>query len=323
MRLFSGVLFLLLFVGVTFDITHATTSPELVYQYDTPTWIENFVVRDDGHILPARATSAILTQLDLCEGTQETVTNKSSVGNAIMGITEVVPDLFAMSTMYCDLSKLACTPGTGITWSVDLRGTANVHDAHVMKLVEGPSKKSLLNGMAGLNKRKVLMVDQALGGIWAVDMVKGGATMVIQDEAMQDPQDQGNGVNGIRVRKNTLYFNNPSRGTFCRVPINMETGAAVGQVHTIAKGLELDDFEVDEDRGLVYVTGGSDNTLLKLDLATGHHSVYARDLPGPTSARWTNGGVGGCSLYVSTTGGYPQWLNGNATTGGAIYRIET
>lgn len=129
-----------------------------------------------------------------------------------MGITRVAPDLFAMSTMYSDLTKLACTPGTGITWSVDLRHADDVSQPRVRKLVEGPDDKSLLNGMAALNKRTALMVDQALGGIWAVDIVKGGATLVISDEAMQDPSDTSNGVN------------NPSRGTLCSVPIDMSTG---------------------------------------------------------------------------------------------------
>jgi hypothetical protein len=123
--------------------TSGERKPTLLYQYDTPTWIENFAVRRNGQILPARATSAILTQLDLQRGTQETIADETKVGSAIMGITEVFPDLYAMNTMYCDLSKLSCTAGTGITWSVDLRH----HHAQVRKLVEGPTNKTILNGM--------------------------------------------------------------------------------------------------------------------------------------------------------------------------------
>jgi hypothetical protein len=165
------------------------------------------------------------------------------------------------------------------------------------------------------------MVDQALGGIWSVDILHGGASLVIKDKSMYGPD--GSGVNGIRVREGVLYFNNPSRGTFCSVPIDMETGEKRGNVRVIASDLPAeDDFEVDETRGIAYITNGPENNLLKLDIQTGEHTVLARGLPGPTSARWTNGGQCGSALYVSTTGGYPQWLNGNATVGGAIYKVD-
>lgn len=139
---------------------------------------------------------------------------------------------------------------------------------------------------------------------------------------MADPKGQGNGVNGIRVRNGLLYFNNPSRGTFCSVPISPTTGKKAGSVRIIARDLDLDDFEVDENRGLAYITTGTENSLIALDLASGQHHVIADGLPGPTSARWVDGGEGECeALYVSTTGGYPQWLSGNATVGGAIYKV--
>lgn len=313
--------FLLTAAGLV-RLTGAATIPQLVYQYDTPTWIENFAVRQDGSILPARATSAVLTELDLRSGHADVVSNQSSVGSAIMGITKVTPDLFAMSTMYCDLSTLSCTAGSGTTWAVDFRHAKDGTAARVRKLVEGPDGKSLLNGMAGLNERMTLMVDQALGGIWAVDVVDGGATLVIQDKAMEDPKQQGNGVNGIRVRKGTLYFNNPSRGTFGSVPIDMRSGRKTGHVRVLATALELDDFEVDEERGIAYVTTGPENALIGLNLATGSHHVVARGLPGPTSARWADQDQHRCTLYVSTTGGYPQWLSGSAIVGGAIYKVE-
>lgn len=89
--------------------TDVGVSSELVYQYDGPTWIENLAVRPNGLLLPATATSAVLTEISLRNGRFQTVTNESGVGNAIMGITEVVPDLFAMNSMYCDLKALSAS----------------------------------------------------------------------------------------------------------------------------------------------------------------------------------------------------------------------
>jgi hypothetical protein len=103
--------------------------------------------------------------------------------------------------------------------------------------------------VAALNEEITPMVDQVLRGIWAVDMQHGGANHLFTDEGMMDPTSQDNGVNGIRVRGSTLYFNNPRRGTFCRIPINPISGHREGNVKIITAGLEPDDFEIYESRG--------------------------------------------------------------------------
>ena len=168
-----------------------------------------------------------------------------------------------------------------------------------------------MNGVAALNHQTVLMVDQNLGGIWGVDVINGGA----------DPNSTANGVNGIRVRGETLYFNNPSIGTFGRIPIDPSSGRKTGDAAVIASGLEPDDFEIDEKEGVAYLTDGPEDTLLKIDLGTGTYEVIAEDLPGPTTARWVSNKEKGKVLYVATVGGYEGWLSGNVTLGGAIYRV--
>lgn len=88
-------------------LAEGNASVELLYRYNEPTWIENIAVRPNGLVLPARATSALLTEFNLSDGNALTLANQSDVANAIMGITEIVPDLFAMNTMECDLKALA------------------------------------------------------------------------------------------------------------------------------------------------------------------------------------------------------------------------
>jgi hypothetical protein len=82
----------------------------LVYQFEKPTWIENLAVRANGEILLAEATSGKLTQLDPVTGKRQTVVDKSHVGSAIMSITSVVPDLFLINTLYCNLTILEVSP---------------------------------------------------------------------------------------------------------------------------------------------------------------------------------------------------------------------
>jgi hypothetical protein len=164
------------------------------------------------------------------------------------------------------------------------------------------------------------MVDQALGGIWAVDIVHGGAQLLFTDPKMTDPNSKGSGVNGIRVVGNTLYYNNPSIGTFGRVTIDPSTGAKVGPVTVISTGLACDDFEIDEQQRFAYITN-QPNQLLKIDLKTGLYTVFAEGLPGPTTARWISKKERGKVLYVGTSGGLEQWLDVNVTLGGAFYEV--
>lgn len=82
-------------------------SVDLVYQYEDAVWIENLAVRPNGWILPATATSAILTQLNPVNGEQQVLCDWSEEGNAIMSITDIQPDVFLANTMYCDLSILS------------------------------------------------------------------------------------------------------------------------------------------------------------------------------------------------------------------------
>lgn len=165
------------------------------------------------------------------------------------------------------------------------------------------------------------MVDQNLGGIWGVDTFAGGAKMLFTDETMMDPTGKGGGVNGIRVVGDTLYFNNPSRGTFGRVTVDPVTGCKVGNVTIVTSGLGPDDFEIDPQQRFAYISNGLKNQLLKIDLSTGLYTVIVEGLTGPTTARWISQEERGKVLYVGTSGGVEAWLSGNVTQGGSVYRV--
>ncbi len=85
---------------------NAEAVANLVYQYQGAVWVENLAVRPNGWIIPARATSAVLTQLNPATGEIQVLHDWSAVGSAIMSITVVQPDVFLANTMYCDLTIL-------------------------------------------------------------------------------------------------------------------------------------------------------------------------------------------------------------------------
>ena len=163
------------------------------------------------------------------------------------------------------------------------------------------------------------MVDQALGGIWAIDLSEGNPRLVMQIPAMNDTSGQGNGVNGIRVRGSTLYFNNPSQGTLAQISIDPLTGARTGDASVIATGLSPDDFEIEEEKGYCYIVDSEQGALLRISLKDGTSEVIASGLAGPTTARWK---IYGKELYVADTGGYDQWLASNPATPAVVYSIS-
>lgn len=191
--------------------------------------------------------------------------------------------------------------------------------AQVAQIAKGPDPKSLLNGAAALNDHIVLMVDQALGGIWAVDIFRGNPKLVITDPTMNDTASQMNGVNGIRVREETLYYNNPSQGILAQISIDPKTGERRGDPEIIASGLSPDDFEIDEQKGFAYIVDPDHSQLLKISLKDGSKEPVADGLAGPTTARWKDYGK---SLYVATTGGYDQWTAGNPTVPAVVYEVN-
>lgn len=325
------------------SLTHAATSNNVTNATpvfsEEKTWIENLAVRkSNGNILLATASSAVLYQVDPISSKHEVVHNFTEYGNAIMSITEAndSSDVFLINTMECDIYKLAvrnhsdlsetirtnialkkCTAGTGITWRIDLSQIPTIPK----QLAKGPDPESLLNGVAALNERTVLMVDQALGGIWAIDLLEGNPRLVIQTSAMNDTSGQRNGVNGIRVGRNgsILYFNNPSQGTLASIPIDATTGATTGEASTIATGLSPDDFEIDEEKGFCYIVDSDQGELLKISLEDAKSEAIVSGLAGPTTARWKTFGK---ELYVATTGGYDQWLSGNPTVPAVVYTVN-
>lgn len=100
-------------------ITPATQA-KLIHQYAPPTWVENLAIRPNALMLPIATTSSILNQLDPSTGSLTLIHDFSSAGNAIQGITEIHPDLFALNVLTCNITgNLLCTPDSLSTWTVD------------------------------------------------------------------------------------------------------------------------------------------------------------------------------------------------------------
>ncbi|KAF2107788.1 hypothetical protein BDV96DRAFT_588752 [Lophiotrema nucula] len=313
----------------------------LVYQFAAPKWIENIAVRPNGNILSIASvgTGAVLNQINPRSGQMSEVYDFSSAGNSIQGITSLCPDLFVLNVLNCSLQTLGCTNGSTSTWLVAM-GDVQAEDerispsrpsddTYVKKLVDWP-EAGFLNGIAALNPHIALFADSFLGGIWSLDIRSRKKQLLFTDLSMQPLVAGATGLNGIRVRPRVLYFTNSALATFNSISIDPKTGQKTGNATVITRGLVgPDDFEVNEHTsggGTAYLANGVANQLLAISLGNGTAELVA-DVPGPTSVRWAGqehwrDGKAGRHIYISTVGGLQQYIDGNFTLGGAVYKAN-
>ena len=97
-----------------------------------------------------------------------------------------------------------------------------------------------------------------------------------------------------------------------RVQAHPATLAAVGEPQHVSAGRMADDFCIDENAGVAYVTTHRENTIdgISLDPAKNGERVivagdpFAYDLLGPSSGRWSRRpGDSGKGAYFTTDGG--------------------
>lgn len=305
------------------NLTNNTHPATVIYQYPPVTWVENIGVRPNGLLLPVTITSPLLNQLNPITGSLSLVYDFSAAGNAIQSITKIKKDIFIVDVTTCNLSALACT-GLFSSWEVDFRlpGTESGR-AKVRKLAEFPDA-GFLNGMAALNPRMgvLLIADSLLGGIWRLDTSTGATELMFTDKSMMGSADIAFGINGVRVRRGRLWFTNTGKGTLSWMPIDPVTAQRRGNATVVADGLlGPDDSELDDAERNAYVTDIFANQLLRIPTEGGDVEVVA-ELAGPTSARWATCRRGKANLYVSTSGGFLQYVQGNVTVGGSIVRFD-
>ncbi|KAL0941587.1 uncharacterized protein CTRU02_204350 [Colletotrichum truncatum] len=256
--------------------SHVTT----VHTVPGTATLENLAVRNNGHILVASVTSSTLYQLSPTnEGDPVGVAEIAGV-TGLLGISELEPDLF-----YVIGSNLTSTENSNGVWKVDLRnfevsrnGTI-IQPAKISLVKRIPSARQL-NGMTPLaanDTTNLLISDSSLGTIIRLNVVTGDVKTIHQEREMA-PLDTGLniGVNGIRIRGNSLYFVSLDQGLFARLPISLTDGSAAGPVEILASNITFgDDFALSNDGKRAYVATNGPQEVLGVDLTRGGKVVVA------------------------------------------------
>jgi hypothetical protein len=178
--------------------------------------------------------------------------------------------------------------------------------------------------------------------IWRVDLAEDGLTATASvwlqhhtmapdpDNRLTSPMGPQPGINGIRyaARTNVVYYTCSAQRLFMRVAVDPATHMPMGEPDVVAADIANDDFCLDENAGVAYVTTHIDNTIVRVPIEPGADGAtrnvvagdpFTEQLVGPSSAAWARGPADyGRIAYVTTDGGHAAIEYGRAGTDGII-----
>ncbi|KAI1266234.1 hypothetical protein F5Y18DRAFT_426129 [Xylariaceae sp. FL1019] len=293
-----------------------------LFEFPSPTFIENIAVRPNGHVLATTFTDAGLYTLDpSASNTTAKLVARVPGKTALTGITELYPDIFAVGAGIID--NLTFVNGSTSVWVVDF----NCAGAEpVVRLAANLPQSIIVNGLATLPKARhmVLAADSIAGAVYRIDTISGTVQIAIQNDmlALGSNPAYPLGINGVEVHDGYLYLSQSAQRFFARVRIS-DSGDQIGEfeiIATLPRDPELvayDDFAI-TGNGVAYLTAHS-NTILKIPPG-GNQTVFygPGDMPylfDPTSTALSRDES---TLYIVTGG---SAVRGGAT-GGQIIEVR-
>ena len=186
-----------------------------------------------------------------------------------------------------------------------------------------------LNGMTALEPvggNTLLIADSGAGAVWSLNVDTRAVSKIITDPLMSPTSgaDPASGINGVKVRDQTLYFSNTDQQLIGKVALNANGSARGSATIVVGNAPGADDFQLDvlgnlfiagdnelRFHGTVEGTGGPPDVVTNSSLVAGSTAVefgrLATDL---------------ASVYVSTNGGQGQYFSREFTNPGEIVRVD-
>ena len=235
-----------------------------------------------------------------------------------LAIVEIAPDVFLVVTCHF------YTTHEGYLYRLDLRGWTPGQPLNLKKIFQFPQEARGLNGACLIAPQVLLVADSFAGLIWRVDLpaAEDGepvARVWLRHESMGyypgalKPEQPG--VNGVRfaAKSGHLYYSATAKKLFLRVAVDPDTHEPAGEPELVVAGRMGDDFCLDEDAGVVYLTTHRQNTIDRVSMDPADNSGFTQSvagdpfderLIGPSSAAWGRGpGEAGKIAYFTTDGG--------------------
>ena len=281
-------------------------------------FLENLVVRDDNSILVTAMNHQELWYVPPPTGA---VPVEPFVlfrfDQPTTGIVESEPNVFHLCTgnLY--------TSHESFMHRLDLRDWTPGAAVHPEMVLRFPDAARGLNGSCLIAPGVMLVADCFAGLIWRVELPGGGgkptARVWLRHDSMGyfpgELKPEQPGVNGVRyaAKSNCLYYTATAKKLFMRVAVNPDTHDPAGEPELVLAGRMGDDFCIDEDAAVAYLTTHRQNTIDRVSLEPSKNSGFTQSvagdpftehLIGPSSGAWgRRPGEYGRVAYFTTDGG--------------------
>jgi hypothetical protein len=298
-------------------------------------FLENLAIRRDNSILVTVATRKELWYLPPPrEGAPVDPMRLHIFDQFVSGIVEHKPDRFYICT------GNAYTTHEAYLYRLDLAGWAPGATAKPELVLTFPKEARGLNGSCLIAPDTLLIADTFAGLIWRVDLPPSGKCeprVWLADESMAHiadtlPPPPQPSINGIRYasKTNFLYYTSTGQKLFMRVRVDPQTNDPEGTPQLVDSGTMADDFCIDEDAGVAYVTTHRENTIDRVPLEPNSGSrrsvagqPFTELLLGPSSGAWSRvPGEYGRVAYFTTDGGQTAPPPDKIVRSAKILRVE-
>ena len=289
-----------------------------VASFPTKYFLENLVVRKDNSVLVTAMNNKELWYVPPERGNAEVrAVRLHTFEQPTTGIVELEPEVFLV---FCGNLY---TTHESFVHSLDLRSWQPGSPIEPKLLRRFPERARGLNGCCLIAPGVVLVADSFASLIWRLDLPADGGEPAIrvwlEHESMgyfpgkMKPEQPG--VNGVRyaAKTNYLYYTATAKKLFMRVKVDARTLEPSGAPELVVAGRMGDDFCIDEDAEVIYLTTHRQNTIDVVSMDPGLNSgfpqsvagdPFTEELIGPSSAAWrrTPGDYGRVAYFIMDGG---------------------
>lgn len=281
-------------------------------------FLESLAVRDDNSVLvtafnhkelwyiPPAAAKGLVEPLCLHTFDQPT-----------LGLAEIEPNVFLM------LAGNIYTTHESFIYRIDLRNWSHGAPVRPELFCSFPSEARGLNGCCLLKPGVLLVADCFASLIWRVDYSVDGKAPTISVWVKHDSmgyypgkmKPEQPGVNGVRYAAKTsyLYYTATAKKLFMRIAVDPNSLQPAGEPELVVAGRMGDDFCIDEESNVIYLTTHRQNTIDIVSMDPGLNSGFTQSvagdpfteaLVGPSGGAWSRKpGEQGRTAFFITDGG--------------------
>ena len=282
-------------------------------------FLESIAVRADGSFLVAALNTRELWYVPPPAADRlVTPVRLHTFAQLALGIVETEPDVFHIIA-----ANVYSNPSAANLQRLDLRGWSPGMPVEPKTAFEFPKEARAPNGACLVAPGVLLVADSFAGLIWRVDLGAAGGSpsarvWLAHDSMRHFPgkmKPEQPGVNGVRyaAKSRHLYYTATAKKLLMRVPVDPRTLDPAGEPELVVAGRMGDDFCLDEEAGVIYLTTHRQNTIDLVSMDPGYNSGFTRmvagdpptkELVGPSSGAWGRApGDAGRVAYFITDGG--------------------